>query len=153
MRKILFRAKRVDGGWAVGDYLAEDTERAKAGISWILPEGENEETQVYTSTVGQFTGLSDKNGKKIFEGDIIRYSQKNCEIWWNDEAFQWQAKATQRYPYRTYHGGYLYDNWDNVELAWIAAEIAIIGEISTEVIGNIHDNPELMKEEEHGETH
>ena len=78
---------------------------------------------VYADTVGQYTGLTDKNGKKIFEGDILydEYNECNCLITFDEGSFCLVA--------------------DNVcQSVWSCDMTAF------EVIGNIHDNPELIKE-------
>lgn len=83
---------------------------------------------VIPSTVGQYTGLKDKNGKRIFEGDIVRIFKTLFAVEWHGAEFVFGHIAGQpwSYPYFASH-----------------AE-------SCEIIGNIHDNPELMGGAEDG---
>lgn len=138
MREILFRGKRVDNGtWAYGDLLhcddemEIDSESLGENGGYIIPE-----------TVGQYTGLCDKNGTRIFEGDILQVEQ--C------------GKPGSR-PFSIYFGEYI-DADSDFDYPCIGFYIKIpdgccnIGALLTdgfeyEVIGNIHDNPELMEVE------
>ena len=115
MREILFRGKRqYTGEWAESvcplgvmhsGHLCDD----------FIP-----------ATVGQYTGLTDKNGKRIFEGDIVEGGDFNEEdgygtVEWHDGAFEINSLFTTA----TFHENY----WGR----------------ELEVIGNIHDNPELLE--------
>ncbi len=113
MREILFRGKIAHNGeWVDGD-LVQDIfkDQAYADISGYSVDAE---------TVGQYIGLTDKNGKKIFEGDIVKTNTDICVIVWQGSRFI--AKKTNKRP---------------MTLQYI--------KFSGEVIGNIYDNPELLK--------
>ncbi len=137
MRDILFRGKRIDNGeWVEGHfytqvYLPETIEeewywfiKPIGGKSW-------ESFRVAPETVSQYTGLLDKNGKKIFEGDICQtkgkplIDEKPFAVVWND-----------------YYSGFYWENLDNPRETDMFTET--VAEL-TEVIGNIHDNPELLE--------
>lgn len=125
MREILFRGKRMDNGeWIFGYYfqkknlLSEDGLPVKHCITDIPPFG----TKVDPETVGQYTGLTDKNGKKIFEGDILELDGEDgfFEVEYDDD----RAMFVICGDYTTFY----FDNlWNEVE-----------------VIGNIYDDPELI---------
>lgn len=135
MRPILFRGKRKSDGLWVKGYYGEFHSRP------IIPEPNScqifeprEDAYfcgsciggtwhvVVRDTVGQFTGLCDKNGKKIFEGDIVRAMM--------DYGPAGMIESVVGIYFESTVGGY---QWNYFDVATI------------EVIGNIHDNPELLK--------
>lgn len=141
MREILFRGKQCDNGeWVVGSLWLYG-ESAKIFGCLDFPDGADW-YEVDPSTVSQFTGLYDKNGKRIWEGDVIKYGSRILTVWWNGEMFQWQAK--EKNAFGIYSGRIDDTDWSNIDLGWIAAEVACIGRMTTEVIGNKWDNPELL---------
>lgn len=145
MREILFRGKRKDNGKWVYGHLASFLDGVKASIHPPYYLGVVEEMNFYCVdpfTVGQYTGMNDKNDKRIFEGDIIQFGDKRLVVWWNAEAFQWQAKEQREVVY-TYKAISDRAIFDNIDLGWIYAEIPCLGRMTTEIIGNIYDNPEL----------
>lgn len=124
MREILFRGKRTDNGeWETGSLVV-----IRGGCSdeqiYIADKMTGYNTPVLKKTVGQYTGLTDKNGEKIFEGDIVDILTENEEIGvveYDDGGFEVKAD------------GFTVDFHSN-----------ICG-TDLEVIGNIYDNPELLE--------
>ena len=120
VREILFRGKRNDNGnWIEGSLFT----RPNRCYIFPLPITTSK-SEVIPETVGQFTGLTDKNGKNIFEGDICRIGNLLYKVefkyscWW----FTILSRKVYCCPAFNSHCGDL-----------------------CEVIGNIHDNPELLE--------
>ena len=137
MREILFRAKRLDNGeWAEGNlvFSLDADEEWRAIIipiknSYMFSSGNEDEDlgfenwhKVDLETVCQYTGLTDRNGKKIFEGDIL-----------HGEFYGYPFPCNETFK--------IY--WDEGEKGFKAN---YFNESNCEVIGNIFDNPELLKE-------
>ena len=124
MRTIKFRGKRIDNGeWVYGDLLRMH------GVPYIYPDpapnGRND-YEVVPDTVGQFTGLLDKNGKEIYEGDIVEFGnriQGRSKVVFDNGCFMAEAK--------------------NYETA-----LTYRVSMHAMVIGNIYDNPEMLKQNE-----
>lgn len=155
MRDILFRGKRIDTGeWVYGQYAYLLNARTKDGepIKHMIVDGTPFGQTVDPSTVGQYTGLTDKNGKKIFEGDIVVWTSKVMRLIGN-----------YTYCFDGYHEGDVLKvvcNEAGFILARLDDSIPDVPNGSSkidnyafwlfhrllEIIGNIHDNPELMEE-------
>ena len=111
MRKILFRGKTDKGEWVQGDLSQH-----KTGKTFIKCGNATMSYEVIPASVGQFISLKDKNGRKIFEGDIVKtYDEHISEI--------------------VYWGGMFCRS--NGTRKWFLTD-------NMTVIGNIHDNPELL---------
>ena len=131
MREILFRGKRVDNGELVYGWLC----RVGDKYANIVEKDTEVLCSVSTKTIGQYTGLTDKNGKKIFEGDIIKIVP--------DYDYSDDYSISKVYSYNgvfcvDYHG----DDFDSTALGFLEDYLP---DGDFEVIGNIHDNPELLE--------
>ena len=140
MREILFRGKRVDNGeWAYGAYYGLCRMTNKAGgfeYEHLMRQSNNEPLyMVDAETVGQYTGLTDKNGKRIFEGDI-------CKTYFESYTHSWEEVGVVT----EFCGAYGIESADRKHFRAFINELVYTR--SHEVIGNIHDNPELLEEEE-----
>ena len=89
-REILFKAKRIDNGeWVEGGYFSEPYTDKKFIICWnSMGLGFNEFIEIYPDTLCQYTGLTDKNGKKIWENDIVRNKKGDIGVaqWFEEHA-------------------------------------------------------------------
>lgn len=138
MREILFRGRSVEFNmWVGGDLTVVE------GKPYILMfkridngQFKFKSFEVIPETVGQFTGCCDKNGVKIYEGDIVRCAEDYCsyEVMFKDGCFclRWYCETFERDIYIA-----LYDN-EEVE--------RFETEQYLEVVGNIYETPELLEE-------
>lgn len=132
MREILFRGKRLDNDeWIYGYYIHICPVSCQR--SYIIPEYASAlyALEVDHSTISQYTGMKDKNGKRIFEGDII-------DCW--SEGVNAKGIVQQRID-----GLWIiHPAWQN-HIVWGICPDKF-GNTTVEIIGNIHDKPELLKE-------
>lgn len=130
MREILFRGKTKHGKWVHGWFCGKTLNHMMDGTeecSQIIHSDTLYWHVVKTQTVGQYTGLTDKNGQKIFEGDIISGLGNTYVCKWDEGNVEFTV----------------FDGKESFGLAYAAYPCM-------EVVGNIHDNPELLKEENDG---
>ena len=140
MREILFRGKTRNGEWKFGTGLLYDsmhTWLVNNPLHKAIAFGE-EHYQVIPETVGQYTGLT-ANGKKIFEGDIVRCKYANAP---KNEHIQKVVFFGCKFMAEFSNGGCYSELYDGARHLTFDKS-AYMTEI--EIIGNIHDNPELLK--------
>lgn len=124
-REIIFRGKNPNGEWVSGDLILVIEEEPHIFYKTqedIINERISNET-VVKETVGQYTGLTDKNGNKIFEGDIVEFTNldlPNMVIRFDNGSFMLCEDE--------------YSTYEELRMNYVV-----------EVIGNIHDSPELLK--------
>lgn len=131
MREILFRGKCLDNGEWVEGLLVHTTRNGALIVNEVNEYGcgccigvSPPNFEIDPATVGQFTGLLDKNGKRIFEGDICRVSKLMYKVEFKHSAWWFAILSNKVYccpAFNSHCGEYC------------------------EVIGNIHDNPELLE--------
>lgn len=149
MREYKFRGKRVDNGeWVYGClcYIDNEPVIVEGSMKWV--DGSelycNTFHFVIPETIGQYTGLKDKNGKEIYKGDIVElvntYKGMNTksivEIDFID--FTFAGKWAEEYS----PSGYVYNPLDSYNFPTVTIE----------VIGNIYENPELLGEHRKGDS-
>lgn len=118
MRDILFRGKRTDNGeWVYGDLTHSVYKIGDIRVSF--GNTEIAMNRVDPSTVGQYTGMTDKSGKRIFEGDVVDSVRSGDETW--------RCVVS--------------------DIRKIPAEMCGSNVKSMDIVGNIHDNPELLEVE------
>lgn len=156
MRTIKFRGKRCDNGeWVYGHYL-ESTKTwhgCHPHKAWILTDAMTNggffallgRHAVINESVGQFTGLYDKNGEEVYEGDILRYPAEDkfdeenfvsFEVFWHDNDCAYNHVGWQMNRHH-FHGNICGTRDISTFLPKYTKKMV--------VIGNIHDNPELLK--------
>lgn len=133
MREIKFRGKNYGGIWLYGYLMPAEKPVINKGCKYrisVSPQScAGKDKMVYeviSDTIGQYTGLKDKNGKEIYEGDIMNDPTTKLVgvVEWNSVLCQFQL-SWQKMP--------------------TAADILFMVKCGSFVIGNIHDNPEMRK--------
>ena len=129
MRDILFRGKRLDNGvWIEGFFVEKKYPLRESDVCSAFILAQHGDSFVWypvdPSTVGQYTGLTDKNGKRIWEGDVLTVDgEVGCfELKFNENTAMFIMDGDA-----------------------IRASFNIFGTDEVEVVGNIHDNPELLE--------
>lgn len=151
-REILFRGKpmfRESDEFVYGYYKQDNIAGVKTDFIIPLPEYKNEinEVAVCPLTVGQYTGLTDKNGVKIFEGDILdlsHYMIKDVGVVKFGEYKD--LDMTDDYPCG-HVGFYIEIEEQNYKRDYVRRDILFFVP-KCKIIGNIHDNPEILKGED-----
>ena len=148
MREILFRGKNDSGEWVYGwlghpqcyntttkmissVYFTEISDDLKSRLNIIVD---------YNS-VGQFTGLTDKNGKRIFEGDVVKFTDSPFGYSYTGVVCFNEGSFCIKYEYwkkEKFHRIGQTDKWQDMGASGIVT-------YQYEILGNIHDNPELLE--------
>ena len=161
MKEILFRGKRIDNGEWIEGFYAKSGDRTFILIDNDFAVGYVIMKEVYPETVGEYTGLTDKNGTKIFEGDIVKCKHEIRHFVDKEDKiprFVYGVKHEERQGYFITKSTIYYRNY---EVQFYKGRYRIINKniihyIDTdyiynheiEVIGTIYDNPELLEVKE-----
>ena len=145
MREILFKAKRLDNGkWVEGCYFKSFDAYSEKEQHWIIEthcyffghyEGFSDPYEIDINTLCQFTGVTDKNGNKIWENDIVDVS----DCWWDISGSAGYDSPIVLVEWNDYNCGFdPFSNYDCDCGAYYSPE-------KVKVIGNKFDNPELLE--------
>lgn len=132
MREILFRGKIISLDKSCGNWIFGDLNHYSCDDGLFIAESACSMHRIDKITVGQYTGMKDIKDKKIFEGDIVKFKRVNALGYTTNRVGDVQYYDELPIFYIYANTG---DAWD-----WVDCE-------EIEVIGNIHDNPELMERE------
>lgn len=142
MHEILFRGKRADNGeWVYGDLIHRQI--WKRSVPVIIRNHDDgfdqyEEYEIDPSSVGQYTGLNDRNNEKIFDGDIVEYPI---------EQGKYQEKNNIHEVVFEKRHGTAYFGIKMSEIETWGFDLSVPAKLM-QIIGNIYDNPELLKGEQ-----
>lgn len=137
MRKIKFRGKDIKGNWRYGDLITIEHFVANSKEKYQI--GDFESSLIYDigkETIGQFTGLHDKNGKEIYEGDIVL-----IEVF-NYQEPEWSGEFEVIYSQDL--ASYIFDDLEDISNFKTINTIKDYYHYEIEVIGNIYENKELL---------
>ena len=127
MREVEFRGKTKEGDWVTGSYVYAHKWFGTGEAGYFITNiYGSERVLVIPESIGQFTGLYDKNGKEIYEGDILEYEfedigKQKAYVYWNEKYVGFLLEVVS-------------ENFEYTEIK------------KGKVIGNIYDNPEFIKE-------
>ena len=151
--KVNMKGEKLPGNWVYGGVFHQNGRGGDFSI--IYSYDPIEKHPVYADTVGQYTGLTDKNGNKIFEGDILRYGltvDYNCYL----ESLEYPEEYDNRVCDQgidtavvVWCGNDDYPAFDLADHDFECNGLSQLmgGDYTFDVIGNIHDNPELLERE------
>lgn len=142
MREILFRGKRKDSGeWVCGFFVNLPLVHYNRTEPLITSGETGTSYEIDPETVGQFTGLTDKNGKKIFEGDVVKFTDSPFGYSYTGVVCFNEGSFCIKYEYwkkEKFHRIGQTDKWQDMGASGIVT-------YQYEIWGNIHDNPELLE--------
>lgn len=153
-REILFRGKRIiDGEWVESNIaFVDNTPKGARGFVVAGYDYNSDDVpkvlypmEIKPETIGQFTGLKDKNGKKVFEGDVLSFADSYAPHF-AVVVFETEDIASCGCCYESFHGSGFVGKvlpGSKYHASSFCEDFA-----EAEIIGNIHDNPSLIKNED-----